>query len=137
MREHAFIFLLVFFTACMGNYRAHDCAYNYSVSVNGSVDIDKGGIESAISSVLRRAPESPVHIEIIIFGYSSGKEVFSYSGDSPEDVLIDKQAGRLNALIKIRRDRVLVDAVFIRVNGNSEEELTRKLADGIRKALCD
>jgi hypothetical protein len=137
------ILLIILFSqiSCAMNYRTSDCSFNYSVHTADHIAIGEGELLESVSSVLKFNRASRYKIEIVLFGYSSGKEVFSYSGDSSsgdssDDMGTGIYPGRLEALVKIREGDKLKEAVFIKATGKTRDELIKNLAGEIRRLLC-
>jgi hypothetical protein len=136
MKKFITILLFSLLTMCGRNYISDSCTYNYSVFIAENINIGKSEAVAAVASVLNHSRESLYTVEIIIFGYSSGKEVFSYLEDKQEDVHIKSYSGRINVLLKIKQDNKLERAIFLNSAGNSKEELLHGLSKELRKALC-
>ncbi len=117
-------------------YKSNDCLFNYTVTVGNNISIDKSEVETAISSVLKQRESPPSDLEIIIFSNSSGKEVYSYSGNEKE-VIMKAQSGEIEALVKIRLNNRLQDTLFLKASGSNRKEILQKLALKLREALCN
>ena len=145
MKNIILLIMLLCQTSCAVNYKYKDCTYNYSVRIGDHIAIGEAELLEAVSSALKYNKASEHKIEIIIFGYSSGKEVFSYSQgssvenpqDGIDDIEIGIHPGRLEALVKIKIKDELKDAVFIKTTGKTREELIQKLIIEIRNLLCN
>lgn len=129
--------LSLYFMSCAKNYKSGNCIYNYTISIGNNISIDKAEADSAFLPVLRQNPDSRLSVEIVIFSFSSGKELFSYSEDKPGDILSSTQIGKIEALVKIKQDNNLVKVLFINATGNSKKDVLHKLAIASREALCD
>lgn len=125
------------FIYCAKNYKSGNCVYNYTISIGNNISIDKVEADVAFLPVLRQDPDSRISVEIVIFSYSSGKELFSYSEDNPGDILSSTQTGKIEALVKIKQDNKLVKVLFINAAGNSKKDILHKLANASHEALCD
>ncbi len=123
--------------SCTKNYKFNNCSINFSVSIGNNLAIDKTEVESAVSSVFNYRQADNNSVEIVIYGNSSGKEIFSYSGDEQKEIQLKTQPGRIEALIKVKIDNQLKDVFFIEASGNSREEILKQLAVKLRQTLCN
>jgi hypothetical protein len=137
MKDYLIIFLALIAVSCGRNYRSDNCVCNYSVSIAGNMGINEGEVFAAVSSVLKRSQSNQYVIEIIIFSYSSGKEVFSYLEDNPDNIKIKTYSGNINALVKIKQEKSLQKVFFLRAEGNGEEEIILGLAKEIQRTVCN
>ncbi|MBN2401118.1 MAG: hypothetical protein JXN64_01840 [Spirochaetes bacterium] len=132
------IVLMVSIISCGRNHKSDNCGCCYSVSVEGHWSISKEEISKAVSSVLKQNETSRYSVEITVFGYSSGKEVFYYFKDnSPDDIKIKTYSGNINALVKIKKQKILRKVIFLNAEGNSKEEILQALAKELQRAICN
>ncbi len=115
---------------------SENCFYNYTISIGENINIDKSEAESLVSSVLKQNNESTISAEILIFGYSMGKELFSYSSDNSDNLNIETYPGRMDVLVKIKHNSNLKEVFFIKAKGNNKLEIMQKFAAELRKILC-
>jgi hypothetical protein len=136
MKEYLIIILAFLLISCGRNYKLDNCICNYTVSVADNIVLNKEDVSAALSPVLKESGENSFSVEIIIFGYSSWKEVFSYSGNTPEDTNVKTYAGNISALVKIKEKKTLQKVLFLIANGNGKEEILQELAKEIQRAVC-
>jgi hypothetical protein len=137
MKEYLIIVLVFSLLSCGRNYKSDNCVSNYTISVAGNIVLNKEEVSAALSSVLKENIGNPFSIEIIIFGYSSGKEVFSFFDNNQENNNIKTYAGNISALVKIKHENTLQKVLFLNANGNGKEEILRELAREIGRAVCN
>jgi hypothetical protein len=136
MKKYIIIFIIFSCFSCVRNYRLNDCKCNYSVTIGNNLTIDKSEVENAILPVLEQNRSSTFIIEIVIYGNSSGKEIYLYSEDKQKEIVVKDQPGKIEALIKIKTDNRLLETIFLEAEGNGRKEILQKLAENLRKALC-
>ena len=132
------IIIIVLVTFSCGRNIVHDkCSCNYSISVEGNWDISSEEIYETVSSVLRQSEDSGCRVDIVIYSYSRGKEVFSYPDSSADDINIKSYSGRVDALLKVRKDGKLGKVYFVSSEGDSKELLFNNLAKEIQRTICN
>jgi len=131
------IIIFLFLLSCGRNYRSDTCTCNYVVSVPANIVLKKEEVDAAISGVLKKNRTDILSIEIVIFGYTSGKEVFSFPGNTREDTSVRTYEGNIKALLKIKRQDALAEVLFLKAVGNGKEEILRGLAGEIRRVICN
>jgi hypothetical protein len=136
MKKYIIIFVILSGISCAKNYRLNDCNYNYSVTIGNNLIIDRSEVENVISSFFQQNQSSLSSVEIIIYGNSSRKEIYTYSNDKEKEVTLKNQPGKIEALIKIKANNSLQDAIFIEADGYNRKEMLQKLAQNIRRAIC-
>jgi hypothetical protein len=137
MREFLIIILAVLAISCGRNYKFDNCMCNYAVSVAPNIGITEREAIAAVSSVLKETNSGRYLIEIVIFSYSSGKEVFSYPENNPDKMNIKTFSGNISALLKFKQEKVLQKVIFLEAEGNGKEEILRGLAKEIQRAVCE
>lgn len=137
MREFLIIIFAILVISCGRIYKYDNCIYNYAVSVAPNIGITEGEAVAAISSVLKQNITDRYLIEIVIFSYSSGKEVFSYPENNPDKMDIKTFSGNISALVKIKQEKSLQSVIFLKAEGNGKEEILRGLAKEIQRAVCN
>jgi hypothetical protein len=136
MRLFKIFLLFLPLLSCYNDYKSSDGAFNYSVSIGGEdLSITQAQATEAVASVLRQRKDSPYFLDIVIYYYSSGKEIFSYSGTEAKP-LEHLKAGRIDALVKIKVKNELKEAVIVSATGNSKDEILKNFKDEIKKKFC-
>ena len=123
--------------SCTGYMINMKCSFDYSVRINNEIAIDKDEFKSVLSTVLKQSKTSQNFIEIIVFGYSSGKEKYFFSESDKDNIITKILPGSFEVLLKIRYNNKLEKAVFINSYGNTMRENINDLAKKIQTELCD
>ena len=74
-------------------------------------------------------------VELLIVSYTSGKEIFSLSDKSNDDVTVNRTRGSIEAMIKIRALNKIQKVHFIRATGRTKDEITDNLVGKIKEVL--
>lgn len=74
-------------------------------------------------------------VELLIVSYTSGKEIFSLSDKSNDDVTVNRTRGSIEAMIKIRALNKIQKVHFIRATGRTKDEITDNLIGKIKEVL--
>ena len=74
-------------------------------------------------------------VELLIVSYTSGKEIFSLSDKSNDDVTVNRTRGSIEAMIKIRALNTIHKVHFIRATGRTKDEITDNLVGKIKEVL--
>lgn len=85
--------------------------------------------------MVKHLRDYPHDIDILLYGYSSGKEVLSYSGKSSGSVVSDIYKGSLCALIKLKSGSRLIRVAFLRSIGSGRKEIMDNMKADIEKLL--
>ena len=135
MKASIIIILSICLASCFNNYKSGKCAFEYSVSVGENLSISQADVETAVSSVMKKEA-AEFGIDILIFGYSAGKEVFSYTGseDKPAAKLFP---GKIDSVVKIKVKNEIKKTVFISASGNNKDEILSAFALKLRKEFCE
>ncbi|MBN2039579.1 MAG: hypothetical protein JW864_06035 [Spirochaetes bacterium] len=135
--RYLILLLLISLMSCSANIKAEDCTFKYSVKINNNINIDKIKFSNILSSLLKQNRTSRIYVEIVVFGYSSGKEEYVYSGINDENIPAKINPASLEVLLKIKCKNKRGKALFINTSGNTLEENVRVLAGKIKKELCE
>ena len=136
MRSFIIIIIALVAFSCGRNLDHGKCPCDYSVSIKGKWDITREEVFSAVSSQLQQIQDRRNKVEIIIYSYSRGKEVFSYSDNIPDEIKIKSYSGSIKALVKVRKDGKLDNVYFLSSEGDSKESVIDNLAKEIQKTIC-
>ncbi len=114
--------------SCIIGKKSIKSGYHLDLSVRNDIQIDSEKILSGLSKYIKQDTDSDFNISIVIFNYSSGKETTFYSKDA---MTMNKEPGSLEAMIKIKEYGKLLEIQFIKVKGNSKQELIENLINQI------
>jgi ribosome biogenesis protein Nip4 len=98
------------------------------LTVREGIGVTQAEVYDVFRQHFKSGTEGNDIIEVTIFSYSSGKESFFYSNDTGDNITRNTDDGSIEALIKVRENNRLVDAVFFKAEGRSKEELINKIA---------
>lgn len=131
------LFLSIFhIISCSRNLRSDDANYCFLVSVEEELGIEKDKVEAAFSKFIEQNSEGKYLVEIVIYGYSSGKETFFYS-ENGGNVLMDTKKGSIEALVKVKQDMKIKDIYFLKAIGNAKDEIIESLALEAKRILFE
>lgn len=74
-------------------------------------------------------------VELLIVSYTSGKEIFSLSDKSNDDIKVNRTRGSIEAMIKIRVLNKIKKVHFIRATGRTKDEIIENLLGKIKEVL--
>lgn len=130
------VIIVIIVLSCSENIKRINCKFTYSVRLRNGIAIDKNEFRNALASVLKQNSDSQYSIEIIVFGYSSGKEEYSYSETDKEKISTKTHPGSLEVLLKIRHNNILEKALFINSYGNTLKKNIENLSEKIKGEVC-
>lgn len=119
--------------SCVHNSREEHCNYRFIVRVPEGISIDKSELESALGY----QEECGKAAEIVVYYFSTGREVFSYSTDSGDDVRQTVYMGSMEVLLKTRENGIIKDVYFIKSEGDSKAGLIKEIISKARAVLCE
>ncbi len=93
----------------------------------GSLDLMK------VSMNIEPDPAGRYSLDVIIYGYSQGKETISMKGDN--GYVTETGTARIKALVKITDGEKIVRAEFLEISGVSDEELLRNLVKSVNRLV--
>lgn len=109
----------------------------WAVTISYSSDIaviNKTDCAAASSRPIDLHAKNGYTVEILLYSFSSGDEIYSRGDD--EKISTEITSGELKSLIKIRRNGALVKAVFIQSKGGDCSEAFRSLILKIQSELA-
>lgn len=99
---------------------------------DAEMSISREEVQRAMREGLPAPTGSEAYLaEITVYGYSSGKEVFSYSGSEDEGVSVRQGKGYIDTMVRVKKDGATLKVFFVKGEGASREEM---LADLVRKS---
>ena len=112
--------------------------YHFKVSVSdASASIgDRGALSQGLRKLLPENDERAVLMaDIVIYNYSSGKEIFRFTDKSKDDVEILPGKGVMESVVKIKRGGKTELVMFFKSEGDSRGEIISGMAREIRTSL--
>ena len=119
--------------ACSHNINIKDYSIKISTPIHRDKGISREEVETLFFKIFKKNSYSPNLIEIVIYSYSSGKEIFFYSGNKNSNINSDVQTGSMEALVKIKQQGKLINIYFIKAKGKSKIEIIENLAKEVEK----
>lgn len=107
--------------------------YTYSLVMpaGGDISITREEIDLAVREGLPAGQGADAYLaEITVYGYSSGKEVFSYSGSEEKGVSVLQGRGYIETIVRVKKGGRTLELFFVRGEGSGRKEM---LADLVRK----
>jgi hypothetical protein len=123
--------------SCATGYKSGNCIYSYTIIIGENININKSEAENLVFSVLGKSAENGFSAEILFFGFSLGKELFSYSAGNPDNPKFQIYPGRAEILVKIKHNGELKRVFFIKAEGSNRQEIMENLSAGLRNELCE
>jgi hypothetical protein len=124
-------------TLCCGrNIRLDSCSFNIIITSPDDVRIDLNIIKSAFNKKFAQTGRDCL-IEVSIYKYSSGKEIYRYSGKNGEEVTVHNEKAYIEAMVRAIRKTETIDIKFIRGSGNSRESAIDDLISRIGKTFVN
>ncbi len=120
---------------CTGGLRG---PYEFHVLVPGAVQVavSPSDIRKALDDRQQAAGErAALRAEITVIRFSTGKKVFTYSGEENGDIREEYKNGAIEALVKVRRGDAVVKTFFVSAEGPSREKIINAFADELRARL--
>ena len=105
-------------------------AFALTISVSKGVKIDPAIVRKALIDKDKRFES--LNAEIVIYGCSNGKEVFTLKKGELE---MQSSLGEIQALVKFPNNPKIKKAIFIKGKGGDAESLSKSLADDALSAL--
>ncbi len=125
---------VLFFPVCRGISGPY--TYRLVLPSDSDFSITAGEIEEAMKEGLTPFEAAdPYLAEITVYGYSSVKEVFSFSGSEEEGVSVKQGKGHIEAMVRVKKGGKTLRLFFVRGEGNSRGEILEGLLGEMRKVL--
>lgn len=134
-RFHAFIIIITLLLACSHNIKTDDFLIKITIPIQTLQEISKEEIKNIFYKTFNKNPYSSNLIEIVIFSYSSGKEIFFFPSNKNSKIKSAIQKGSIEAILKIKHQGELKDIYFIKANGKSMVEMIENLTIEARKVV--
>jgi len=106
-------------------------AYALTISVSQGIPLTTENVRKAL--VDRDSRFGSLEAEILVFGYSTGKEIYSLAGNG--ELQMRTESGEIQGLVKLKNATKLKKAIFIKDRGSDPESLARSLADDALRVL--
>ncbi|MDY6935163.1 MAG: hypothetical protein SVZ03_13195 [Spirochaetota bacterium] len=132
---NALIFVIILLTSCKHNIRLDNYTLGVFVPLKTHKKIGKKEIEDIFHTQFKFNRDGSNLLELVIYGYCSGKETFVFSGDTDNNITRDIQKGSIEALLKIKREGKLEKIFFLKASGSDQEELIDNLVLETKKIL--
>lgn len=116
------------FSSCISNIHDDDSSNKVIIYLYNEEGIKKSEVEKIFSKLFRKDNGSTNIIEIVIYGYSSGKMIFQYSGNKSDEIKRDLYHGVIEALVKIKKRGELEKIYFLEASGKSKKDIIENLA---------
>lgn len=123
------------FLSCIHNNREGNCDYSFIITIPEEISIEKSEVDSAFRG-LNQEESSESVAEIIIYSFSSGKEVFSYSKDGEDGVNRFTYKGSMEVLLKTREGGTIKEVYFLKSEGDNKAELIDSIVAKVKLILC-
>lgn len=120
---------------CTGGLRG---PYEFHVLVPEAVQVivSPSDIRKALNDRQQAVGETAaLRAEITVIRFSTGKKVFTYSGEENGDIREEYKNGAIEALVKVRRGDSVVKTFFVSAEGPSRERIIDAFADELRARL--
>jgi hypothetical protein len=106
-------------------------AYALTVNVSQGIPLTSENVRKAL--VDKDSRFSSLEAEILVFGYSTGKEIYNLAGNG--ELQMKTEPGEIQGLVKFKNATKLKKAIFIRGKGSDPDSLARSLADDALRVL--
>lgn len=126
------VVLILIPLSCIHNSRETDCDYRFIVTIPEEISIEKSEMESATGY----QKEGGKVAEIVVYSFSTGREVFSYSKDSGDDVRQVAYKGSMEVLVKTKENGIIKEIYFLKSEGDSRAELIKDIISKVKSILC-
>jgi len=127
-----FIFIVlslnIFPTSCCKNIKSNAFQFNVIIPIKEDIGVDKDKLKSLLTSKVGGGCKSPdLVVELIIYSFSSGKEIFSVSKKNPDLIKKSMLKGYVKALIKIKMDGKLMKIHFLKITERNKDNIIKIL----------
>ena len=112
--------------------------YTYSLVMpgGGDISITREEVDLAVREGLPAGQGADTYLaEITVYGYSSGKEVFSYSGSEEKGVSVRQGNGFIETMVRVKKGGRTLELFFVRGEGNGRKEMLSDLVNKTRDVL--
>jgi hypothetical protein len=112
--------------------------YTYSLVMpgEGDISITREELDRAVREGLPAGPGPDAYLaEITVYGYSSGKEIFSYSGSEEKGVSVRQGSGYIETMVRVKKGERTLELFFVRGEGIGRKEMLHDLIQKTRDVL--
>jgi hypothetical protein len=127
--------LLIVIVACMPQVK--DMSFPpITISVPPDMPIKEKELVQILESKLGSLKNTIKYpVELLIVSYTSGKEIFSLSDESNDNIKVNRTRGSIEAMIKIRVLNRIKKVYFIQATGRTKDEIIDNLVGKIKEVL--
>lgn len=130
------LLLALMTAACSSSPRAIITAANLNIIIPDGFPTETAGIRSYLYGKLTgvKIPRGD-RVEVLIYGYSSGKEIFSMSEKTSYTINNRHGNPHIEALVKHRKGNALMGSYFLEISETTTGAAMARLSDEIKKIL--
>jgi hypothetical protein len=124
------IIIAVIFLSCNKNILSPAAPVHLEITISDNISLKQDEIAQILNEKIEHIKiPGDLRIELLVYSYSSGKEIFSYSGKNPNSIENTVSIGYIKCMIKTKsKGERLEDVKFIETVGYSKDEMIQKLS---------
>ncbi len=132
----AILVITAFFSALSCREISGPYLFRLVVSNPAEISISEGELQKSLNEHFphREAPD-PYLAEITVYGYSSGKEIFSYAGSETDTIEVSQGKGYIESMVRVKKGGETLRMFFVKGEGSTREEMLADMMLRVRGVL--